>query len=558
MRRPRLAAAILLALLSPPAALALAPEEIVLLANKRVPQSEQLARFYAQQRGIPDGRLVLLDLPITETMPGEKFDDSVVLPLRRELEARQLRDKARCLVTFYGVPLRLAPRNNTPAEIEELRTLHSRLAQALPELKRVVEQLESALAAASGEPATALANAPTPPAGAAAALPALRERAAAALNRGSSLLPALDLDKRLALMRQLRDAITNLGGELALAQLPEAYDAIAPAPAMLESRQERPKRLQEAAQQAMALRLKRGDAASRAQLRQWLRDQAGLLEVTETLSLQSDYLEPGPTKALDNELSLLWYDQYPRANFLPNPLHFGARAPGASRPPAIMVARLDAPEPGLVRDIILASVLTERKGLSGRFAIDSRGLSLEGAEPKEVAYARADESLRQLSHLLTTRTKLPVIHDDTPDLFRPGAASDVALYVGWYKVRSYTPSLKFLPGAIAYHIASYEMISLRNNGEKGWCRGLLLDGVAATIGPVDEPYLIAFPDASDFFPLLLTGRHTLAEAYWLTLPLVNWKMVLIGDPLYAPFAKSPALKRDDLPARLWDADQATP
>ena len=125
-------------------------------------------------------------------------------------------------------------------------------------------------------------------------------------------------------------------------------------------------------------------------------------------------------------------------------------------------------------------------------------------------------------------------------------------YCGWYSVRNYVPGLTFNPGAIGYHIGSYELVSLRSAEEKGWVRGMLNDGISSTLGPVDEPYLLAFPDPMDFFPVLMTGKYSLAEAYWLTLPVVSWKMSVIGDPLYEPFKAKPPLKSEDLPPKLRD------
>jgi hypothetical protein len=66
------------------------------------------------------------------------------------------------------------------------------------------------------------------------------------------------------------------------------------------------------------------------------------------------------------------------------------------------------------------------------------------------------------------------------------------------------------------------------------------------MGPVEEPYLTAFPLPTDFFGLLLTGRYSLVECYYLTTPKVSWMMTLIGDPLYRPFARNPALTLADL------------
>lgn len=65
--------------------------------------------------------------------------------------------------------------------------------------------------------------------------------------------------------------------------------------------------------------------------------------------------------------------------------------------------------------------------------------------------------------------------------------------------------------------------------------------MTVTIGPVSEPFLEAFPHTEVFFPRLFAG-HSVAEAYWASLPNVSWMMVLIGDPLYAPFAGKNRLK----------------
>jgi uncharacterized protein (TIGR03790 family) len=93
------------------------------------------------------------------------------------------------------------------------------------------------------------------------------------------------------------------------------------------------------------------------------------------------------------------------------------------------------------------------------------------------------------------------------------------------------------PGSIGYHIASAECTTLKKKDSRVWCKMMLQKGVAATLGPVGEPYLQAFPLPELFFNLLLDGSHNLVETYFLSLPYLSWKMVLIGDPLYRPFKK---------------------
>lgn len=65
---------------------------------------------------------------------------------------------------------------------------------------------------------------------------------------------------------------------------------------------------------------------------------------------------------------------------------------------------------------------------------------------------------------------------------------------------------------------------------------MLEKGVAATIGPVHEPYVQGFPLPELFFGHLVEGYMSLGEAYLISLPFLSWQTILIGDPLYRPFA----------------------
>jgi uncharacterized protein (TIGR03790 family) len=161
--------------------------------------------------------------------------------------------------------------------------------------------------------------------------------------------------------------------------------------------------------------------------------------------------------------------------------------------------------------------------------------------------------MRDLAKLVTDHTRMKVLLDEKPEVLPAGSASDVALYVGWYSLRNYVPCCKFNPGAVGYHIASFELASLHQPGETGWVHGLINDGVVGTLGPVNEPYLGTFPRPDEFFPLLLTGKLTLAEVYWKTEPAVSWMQCCIGDPLYNPYKKNPQLSDVDLPAQLRQA-----
>jgi len=194
--------------------------------------------------------------------------------------------------------------------------------------------------------------------------------------------------------------------------------------------------------------------------------------------------------------------------------------------------------------LISSSAAVERTGLQGQFAIDARGML-----PKD-PYGLYDQSLRNLATIVRLHTKLKVTLDDRDEVFAPHSVGNVALYCGWYSLRHYVPGCSFNRGAVGFHVASFELLSLHTPGESGWVRGLLTDGVVATLGPVAEPYLESFPEPDEFFPLLLTGKLTLAEVYWRTTPMTSWMQDCIGDPLYRPYAVNPALAVEDLPAGL--------
>jgi uncharacterized protein (TIGR03790 family) len=213
-----------------------------------------------------------------------------------------------------------------------------------------------------------------------------------------------------------------------------------------------------------------------------------------------------------------------------------------------MVMRLDGPDAATVQKMMQTSVEVEKTGLQGIVAIDARGITPIDEHGKASPFGEFDQTLRDLAYVIRTKTDLKVRLDDQDIVFPPHSVQNVALYCGWYSVSKYIPGCDFNPGAVGYHIASFEMVSLHTPSSY-WVRGLLSDGVVGTLGPVAEPYLGAFPRPDEFFPLLLTGRLTLAEVYWKTTPMTSWMINFIGDPLYCPYRADPAIKIEDLPPR---------
>jgi uncharacterized protein (TIGR03790 family) len=251
--------------------------------------------------------------------------------------------------------------------------------------------------------------------------------------------------------------------------------------------------------------------------------------------------------AVDSELSLLWWDDYELVRWQDNLLNFQvAESARNAKPPILMVARLDGPTPERAKRLVDQAVEVEKTGLTGKVYVDARGIKYDPKSDPGFGYGGYDEALREMATLLEKEAKLPVILDDKPELFASGACPDCALYCGWYSLANYVDCCRFVPGAVAYHIASAEAVSVRDPKAKYWCKNLLEAGAIATLGPVAEPYTIGFPKPAEFFGLLVTGEFTLVECYYRTLYLNSWMTVLIGDPLYRPFAKEPRLRSDQV------------
>lgn len=244
--------------------------------------------------------------------------------------------------------------------------------------------------------------------------------------------------------------------------------------------------------------------------------------------------------SLDSELALALAAPYELSKWIPNPFFLGFRGKHVSYMPpredVLMVARLDGPSPGIVRRIVDDAISAEKKGLQGKAYFDARWpRPSKEEEPKELGYAFYDLSIHKAAERVEKSGRMPVVVNAEDALFQPGDCPGAALYCGWYSHHQYVDAFEWEPGAVGYHIASSECGTLKAGKSQVWCKRMLEEGAAATIGPVGEPYVQSFPIPEMFFGLLLEGRWTLAECYAMSVPFWSWQMVLVGDPLYRPF-----------------------
>jgi uncharacterized protein (TIGR03790 family) len=232
---------------------------------------------------------------------------------------------------------------------------------------------------------------------------------------------------------------------------------------------------------------------------------------------------------VDSELGLLGAASYNINAFVPNPLFQNDLASDVNRGQVIAVGRLDGPSPEDAMALVDRALAVERVGLIGRAYVDIGGIHAEGDRWFEIV----------ASQLATLGFDTAV--DRSPSTMPPTARCDQpALYFGWYAADlngPFTlPGFQFAPGAIALHIHSFSAGTLRSP-TIGWTAPFVARGVAATVGNVNEPYLnlTHHPDA---LLRALSRGMPLGEAGLYALPALSWQPLLLGDPLYRPFAVS--------------------
>ena len=396
------------ALVRPCSALALDPREVLVVANKKASESVGLARYYMQQRHVPEGNLLQIWVTDREKCSREEYEKRIAPPVRRFLTEEQAGQHIRCILLVYGVPMKMAGPPASDAEKELMRRLESRRKQLAEQVKRT--------------------------------------------EKGQR--PNID------------------------------------------------KELQRTKKRIRGLKFQRNRSSS-----------------------------------VDSELALVMAEAYSLSMWQPNPYFVGFQDKDLPIPKkdVLMVSRLDGPDSDTVKRVIDDSLAAEKRGLSGTAYFDARWPAPKDRK-KSSGYGFYDQSLHLAAGKARESEKVEVVVESTGRLFQPGECPRAALYCGWYKLAHYVDAFDWQPGAVGYHMASQECQSL----ERGdyWCKRMLEDGVAATLGPVGEPYIQSFPVPEIFFGALLDGGYSLAESFLLSNPYWSWKMVLVGDPLYKPFARS--------------------
>jgi uncharacterized protein (TIGR03790 family) len=261
------------------------------------------------------------------------------------------------------------------------------------------------------------------------------------------------------------------------------------------------------------------------------------LKIRPANQYPGDEVGPGPVNnrneaSVDSELAVLGFFTKHVAGPMLNPYFQNFRSIGELENAALLlVCRLDAPATATVRRMIVDAIAAEKNGLWGRAYVDGADNLAAGFEVGERWLADIPPQLHKVG--------VPVVYDDLPAIFPDGyPMTDCALYYGWYAGNIAGPFLQpefhFVPGAIAVHIHSFSANTLRDPNAN-WVGPLVTRGAAASVGNVYEPFLQLTAHLNILNDRLLHG-FTLAESAYASIEALSWMSVIVGDPLYRPYA----------------------
>lgn len=251
------------------------------------------------------------------------------------------------------------------------------------------------------------------------------------------------------------------------------------------------------------------------------------------LPRKSRPLQSTDAASVDSELTTLLMPFLKKTKLQANPyFNSSTKFTSLKYPNLILVGRIDSPSPEICLRMIDDAIEIEKTGLLGKCYLDKAF--------RRGAYKLGDDWLDNIASV-NNKSGIPTVTEETKDLFFSGyPMEDAALYYGWYSRDFSGPFrnefFKLKKGSIVTHIHSFSSQNLRSTKNR-WTGPILQRGAAATLGNVHEPSLNLTTYLDLFHKNLIAGK-TLLESAWAATPAISWHNVVIGDPLYRPFANT--------------------
>jgi hypothetical protein len=116
-----------------PAVYALAPGDLIIVYNRKLPESKAVAYYYAKKRQVDPANIVAVEVTTAEEMNRKDFDQDLLPPVRHAAERLKARKRTPAVLLVYGIPLRVKGPDGTAAD-KDFQDLASARAREYQEL----------------------------------------------------------------------------------------------------------------------------------------------------------------------------------------------------------------------------------------------------------------------------------------------------------------------------------------------------------------------------------------------------------------------------------------
>ena len=197
--------------------------------------------------------------------------------------------------------------------------------------------------------------------------------------------------------------------------------------------------------------------------------------------------------------------------------------------------------------------VTSGRGLSVSEAISQlqRSAAADGTFPEGTVYLMENDDVR-------SRPRQPMFADTVTMLDKLGVRAEIVsgtlpknrddvigLVAGTASFDWPGSGSSILPGAICEHLTSTGGVMIERGGQTPLSE-FLRHGAAGTSGTVTEPYAIAAKFPLPFLHVHYAQGCSLAEAFYQSVA-GPYQLLIVGDPLCAPWAQRPAVRVPELP-----------
>ncbi len=453
------------------------PAQVAVVAATGNAESQALAAYYCEKRGVEKSRVLSLEFPAGDELDRDVWETQLRPQIQNWLVENDPAGEITSFVTTFGVPLAISQWNDDSETELWTKFYDAALSSRFDSLNKTLRKL-AALAEVEFVPADTALSAQD--------LGKQFDQVASSCQQAVAGFPA---DKQAASNQLLQESVRAIAGLSPFVNGMKAEMAAGNGERLqLVSQLERAIGIQLGFREGLAALDRMPTSFDREiAIMETLERSAGLLGVIEWIRNQASVIERNESLAsFDSELCLVTMQGYRRVGAYPIADAVLLNSTGSNR--MFEVTRIDGPTAAVAQTLLDRAVAAGNAGVPAvrNVYVDKRGLPAN-ANPKDL-------KIEQWLDLMATNfggiLDFKVTQDDGPDLFGEGACPDTSIYLGWYGLGKFRDAFTFAPGATAYHLVPGDALGIHDPADTGWCKGFLENGATYVVGSVSDPFVI--------------------------------------------------------------------